>query len=183
MKGGEDTVATEEGRGGVEFSVGLSKLPVSNAEVLAHPGPGETPQGNDELGLKGPDLGLQVGRASRDLFFRRVSVVGGPALEDVGNENVLSTEADRRKKVVEELSSPPHEGSSLEVFILARGFSNDEDLLLEAPFSRNWVRSSLIQWTLRAGTYLFLDLLQGAPIYHIILSRRYSTSPSMGTLS
>jgi hypothetical protein len=58
---------------------------------------------------------------------KRVAVVRGAALDDVGNENIATAKARHGQQLVEQLARWAHEGPSLLVLMPARRLPDKED--------------------------------------------------------
>ena len=71
------------------------------------------------------DLAIQIRGARLDLDGEGVAVVGGAALDHVGDEHVLPFYTDACEQLVEELSCASNEREALLVFVVSRAFANE----------------------------------------------------------
>jgi hypothetical protein len=71
-------------------------------------------------------LAHEVWEAGGDLVWLRVAVAGGAGFQDVGDEDLLSGEADGLEHGVQELAGATYEGLASSVLFGARGFTDDQ---------------------------------------------------------
>src|SRR3712207_6550912 len=108
---------------------------LGNAEVLVYHGlGGGTAEAEDDLRLYRLGLALQVDVAGFDLARPRLAVFHAPALldrrpalDDVGEVDVLTGEIYRRQNVVEQLARPPDEGQPRGVLVLPGPLANKHE--------------------------------------------------------
>src|SRR5512144_1987208 len=86
----------------------------------------EVPERADHAGLDQPDLLLEIWPARIDLLGLRIAVAGRPALEDVGEKDVLALQPDVLEQLGEESACPADEGQALAILLRA-GRLADED--------------------------------------------------------
>ena len=69
-----------------------------------------------------------MGLAGADLGRQRVAVARRPALEHVGDEDVVAREADPLQQRVEELAGLADEGDALLVLVVAGGLAHEHEV-------------------------------------------------------
>src|SRR5215210_8101147 len=95
---------------------------------------GGTAEAEDDLRLYRFYLALQVGIAGPYLTRPRLAVLHpsplldrGPALDDVGEVDLLTGKVHRREDVVEELAGPPYERQARSVLVLPRPLADEHE--------------------------------------------------------
>ena len=82
----------------------------------------------DQLGPDQRDLREQVRLAGADLGGQRVPVAGRPALEDVGDEDVLAAEADALQERGQQLARGADERDAEPVLVIAGGLADEHQV-------------------------------------------------------
>lgn len=82
----------------------------------------------DNLRLDEANLFQEIGAASFHFVFSGLSVAGRATFDDVTDKDFFFREFDGGKNLIEELASFSDEGFPLEIFILSRSFSDDQDI-------------------------------------------------------
>src|SRR5215213_412297 len=128
---------------------------------------GGTAEAEDDLGLDGLDLALQVGVARSDLARLRLAVLhpaalldGGAALDDVGQVDLLAGQVDGRQDVVEELARPPDERQPRGVLVLAGPLADEHQGRVGVPGREDRVGAALREVTLGAHGDLTGEFLE-----------------------
>ena len=111
------------------------------------------------------DLALQVRRAGGRLIGFGITVPGRPALENIRDIDILTSEIDRGQHGVEQLSGPADEGFAAPVFLCPRGFTDDEQIGRPAADAEYRAGAPAVQGALRAAAH---GLLQSAPIGSVL---------------
>ncbi len=81
---------------------------------------GEVAERGDDPRLDQLDLAPQIGLAGLDLDRLRIAVARGPALEDVGDEDLLAIQADALQQLVEQPAGAADERQALAILVRAR---------------------------------------------------------------
>src|SRR5215203_6835732 len=128
---------------------------------------GGTAEAEDDVGLEGLDLALQVGIAGPYLASLRLSVLepavlldGRATLHNVRKVDLLAGQVHGCQDVVEELASPPHERQSRGVFVLAWPFSDEHQRRVGISGREDRIGAALRQVALGADGDLTGELLQ-----------------------
>ena len=92
------------------------------------------PRRQRNFGPNNRNLLIEIGKAVRALFRGRVAVFGRTALEHVGDENLIATEAHSLgDHVGEQLACSTDERLARSVFVGAGGFSNKHQPRFRVP--------------------------------------------------
>ena len=95
--------------------------------VEEQPG-GEVAQGDHDRRADERDLLLEVGAAGLDLAGSRIPVLGGAALDHVGDVALGPCDPDLLEhEAVEEFARAPDEGLALQVFLVTRALADEEE--------------------------------------------------------
>src|SRR5215217_2824657 len=171
----EVVAALPEDVGGVEGSHRLDPLDLvplaavlGDPEVLVYYGLGSgAAEAEDDLRLYGPYLSLQVRVAGPDLTRPRLAVLHpptlldrGPALDDVGEVDLLTGKVHRCEDVVEELACPPYEREPRSIFVLARPLPYQHQRRVRVAASEDRVRPAQGQITPGAHRDLASELFE-----------------------
>ena len=113
-------------------------------------------RGLDEL-----DLPPQIGLAGLDLLRARVAVVGRPALEHVGDVDLLAGEADGRQQLLKQLAGLAYEGLALLVLVVAGRFADEHEVGAGVAVAEHGPGARLVQHAARAALHLFAQGLEG----------------------
>ena len=89
---------------------------------------GERAQRDDDLRLDRGELAEQERLARRDLVGLRIAVARRPALEHVGDVDLVALEAHRLDHLRQQLAGAPDERDALHVFIRARRFADEHQV-------------------------------------------------------
>ena len=124
---------------------------------------GDAAQADDDLGPDEGHLVAEIADAGILLGVQGVTVVGGTALDDVGDVHVfLPVQVDELQHVVQQLARPAHKGLALQVLVLPGALAHEQDLRVPAAHAEHHVMPSIRQGaplTAHAG------LLQGVPVH------------------
>ena len=110
-----------------------------------------------------PHLLEQVGAAGLDLERLGVAIARRPALQHVGDENVLPREADAFQQLVEELARAADERQALAVLFGSRRLADEHHIGVSVPGAEHRLAARLVQWALRARLHLFVEADQLSP--------------------
>ncbi len=113
----------------------------------------------NDLGLQQGNLTFEVSLARRRLFRQRVTIVGGAAFNDIGDVHFLTLQPYGEQHGVEQLTSAPHEGLALTVFISAGGLTDDHPSGLMTADTEYGLGTPFMQCAGRACRYLCLQLI------------------------
>jgi hypothetical protein len=105
------------------------------------------PKGDNDLGLDEFYLLNQVGDAVGNLVWLGISIAGGAALQNIGKEHLISSQAAGLDDLVEQFPGPAHKGSALCVFISAWRLTHKQDICPGMAFTRHSMGSSTGQFT------------------------------------
>src|SRR5450759_1401409 len=160
---GVDEEAVVEGRGRVvQRYVGtvppLHQLAVDPRDAVRtgqQPLHRVSPQEQDHRRPDQLHLAIKVRRARGHLLRQRVAVARRPALDDVGDVDLVAVDPNRLQQLVEELAGLAHEGQPLLVLVLSRGLAHDHDPSLCVARARHRLRPRAMEGAKGA----FLDLL------------------------
>ena len=90
----------------------------------------------------------QIRHTPENLVGLGISIVRRSALQNIRNEDLISTQAAGPDNFVEQLSGSAHKRSALGVFISPRGFTNEQDVSPGMALTRHCVSAGLAQFTL-----------------------------------
>src|SRR5215211_643282 len=141
---------------------------LGDPEVFIYDGlGGGTAEAEDDLRLYRLYLALQVGVAGLDLTRPRLAVLEPPSLLDrrpaldyVGQIDVLTGEINRSQDVVEELARPPDEGQPGGVLVLARSLADEHQRRVRLSGTEDRVGAAEGQVALGADRHLPGELRQ-----------------------
>jgi hypothetical protein len=77
-----------------------------------------------------PDLSIEIGAALRCFLGPGVAIIGRAALDDIGDENLLARDTDRRQHAIEQLSRAPDEWLAAQIFIVTGTLADDQQVRL-----------------------------------------------------
>ena len=126
-------------------------------EELPHRVPAER---DDHPRAQHLEMPAQPDVARGDLLGKRVAVLGRPVSHDVGDEDFSTIEADAGEELVQKLPRRADEWLPLEVFVVARGFAQEEDPRLARAVSRDRLTSAAVQRACGACADLVGDKLE-----------------------
>jgi len=121
---------------------------------------GETAEGADDFGVDECDLGEEMVAAGIDFGGLGIAVSGGPALDDIGDEDVSAVDADLLELLGEEAAGGADEGASLAVLVAARGLADEDDVGGGCALAGDGAGAALREGAEPAGADLGVDLLQ-----------------------
>ena len=121
------------------------------------------PERHHDSRVEDLELAPQVRRAGRDLVRLRVTVLGRPALDHVGDEHVLAPPADRGEELDQEVAGAAHEWPALPILVEARALADEDDLGLGVALARDGLRPRLVETAVRARSDLGGDRLERHP--------------------
>jgi len=121
---------------------------------------GEAAEGADDLGVDECDLREEMVAAGFDLGGLGIAVSGGPALDDIGDEDVSAVDADLPEVLGEEAAGGADEGAALAVLVAARGLADEDDVGGGCAFSGHGASAALGEGAEPAGADLGVDLLE-----------------------
>jgi hypothetical protein len=121
---------------------------------------GETAEGADDFGIDERDLGEEMVAAGFDFGWLGIAVSGGPALDDIGDEDVSAVDADLPEVLGEETAGGADEGASLAILVAAGGLANEHNVGGACTLAGNGARAALREGAEAAGADLGVDLLE-----------------------
>src|SRR5690242_14811586 len=116
-------------------------------------------QGHDDLGADGGDLPHEERNAGFALVAFRCAVPRRPALDYVGNVDVLAAQAHGGDHIVQQLPGAAHKGQALLIFIGPRAFTNEHQLGMNVAGAEDDVFAPLRQTAAGAVANVFADNL------------------------
>ncbi len=120
------------------------------------------PQGDDDTRPDRLDLPEQERRAGRDLVRLRVAILRRPALDDVGDVDLLALETDRADHLVELLPGAADERLALRVLVGARPLADEHQVGVRIADTEHDALAGLVQTTRSAAGRLVTELHQPA---------------------
>ena len=119
----------------------------------------------DNLGLYNFNLAAQIGHAGSDLLDRRVAILRGSALDDIGDVDLLTFQPHALiNDIVEQLAGLADKRLSGKVFIPPGALSNKKQAGTRVPHPENCIGSSLTETAELAAGHLGLKGLEGQPL-------------------
>ncbi len=89
---------------------------------------GEASQGDDDPGIDGIYLPIQVFIAGSQFIRKRIPVSRRPAFDHISNPNIGTFHPSLGEQFIQELSRGSHERTPLFIFIKTRSLANEHDL-------------------------------------------------------
>src|SRR6266404_2013412 len=117
-------------------------------------------KGHDEGRVEDLELALEIGRAGGDLVGLRIAIVRGPALDDVRDEDLVPSPAERGEELDEQVAGPPDERTALAVLVLARSLPDEDDLRVGVALTWHGPRPCLVEPAAGAGSNVGGHLLE-----------------------
>jgi hypothetical protein len=99
----------------------------------------------DQLRLQQRNLSMQEWLTGGRFLDMGVAVTGWSALDNVGDKDLLTGEADRRQHRVQQLSGTTDEGLPLSVLVGARRLADHHQTCIPVPCAKNGLGSGLVQ--------------------------------------
>jgi hypothetical protein len=103
------------------------------------------------------DLTFEIGRAASGFCRLGVAVVRRPALQDVGDEDILAAEPDRPEHRVQQLACAADEGLSEAILVRTGRLADDHQIGIAPTDAEYGLRSRPMQLAERAGTDLAFE--------------------------
>ena len=113
-----------------------------------------TAERHDHRRIEHLELALQIWRAGGNLVRLGVAVAGRPALDDVGDENLLAPPADLAQQLVEQVAGRTDERAALLVLVVAGSLADEDDLGLGMALPGHGQGAALVQRAQRADRHL-----------------------------
>ena len=122
---------------------------------------GERPQRDDDLRPNAVDLLKEERLAGLDLVRLGIAVLGRPALDDVGDVDLVAPKPDGLDDLREELARAPDERDALNVFVRAGRFADEHQIRRRVAHTEHDLPAAqLVQLATRAVADLGADPLQ-----------------------
>src|SRR5438552_3086093 len=115
---------------------------------------------HDERRVEDLELALEIGGTGGNLVRFRIAILRGAALDDVGDEHLVASPAERREELDEQVAGPPDERTALAVFVLARSLADEDDLRVGVALPWHGPRPCLVEPAARAGSDVGGHLLE-----------------------
>jgi hypothetical protein len=118
---------------------------------------GVTPKCDYDRGFDGLQLRGQVLGASLNFSRQRIPVAGRTTLEDVGDEDIIASQAGGGEKLIEQLAGLSHKRTPLLVLVEAGGLADEDYGRIRVALAGNRVCSLRSQRACAAGTNSLSD--------------------------
>jgi hypothetical protein len=102
----------------------------------------EIAERHDEFWVDGACLLTQERSAELDFFWAWIAVSRWPAFQDIRNEDLFACQACDFQQLVKVLPGFSHEGQALQILVLARCFTDEQDARVGVPISENRLGAS-----------------------------------------
>src|SRR5450759_184398 len=121
----------------------------------------KAPQGNYDARLDQGQLAVQVLTAGHNLIRQWVAVTRWPALDDVGDVDLLSTQVYGAQQLLQVLAGCADKRPALVIFMETRPFTDEHDARVGRPFAWHGISPAPAEGALGADFHLGRDFFQG----------------------
>jgi hypothetical protein len=99
----------------------------------------------NDLRLQQLDLAFEILATGGSFFGFGVTIVRGPALQDIGDENAVTGLPNRSQHFVEQLAGSTNEWLAASIFFCAGRLANDQPVCIRVTDAEDRVRATLRQ--------------------------------------